>query len=118
MAHAESVLREFGASVQRTGVQLAPVPALQGPSLAMNVGQVVALPTKAEQAYGTVHPVVPVQTQFRFGPGLVVALYKVAKVDGNQVSQPALVVIVVGALAHVTFEHAAAVAAVMAVATD
>jgi hypothetical protein len=75
LAQAVSVLNEFGASVQTTGVQFAPVPALHGPSRAVNVGQVVAVPTNAEQFYGVVHPVVPVQTQFRFGPGLLEALY-------------------------------------------
>ena len=81
----------------------------------MTFRQVVAVPVKEAHAYGAVHPVVPFQTQFRFGPGLVVASYKLLFIDGNQVSHPVLVIIVLGALPHVTLEHVAAVAAVIAV---
>jgi hypothetical protein len=45
-------MKVFGASVQAVATQLAPETHLQGPSVAVNLGQVIAVPANAVQAYG------------------------------------------------------------------
>jgi len=45
-------VKVFGASVQRVATQLLPETHLQGPSVAVNLGQVIAVPANEVQAYG------------------------------------------------------------------